>query len=520
MIDTKTSNPSQQSLKEIIIKRLSDKPEAAFSTLDLSREFSIDHQEVIGNCKGLEMAEVIELDKKEEKFIQLTKDGKECLAKGSPEIELLQFLKSKPDVKSTKKEVIEKLGKDHRGFAKAMQGKLIDYDNKTDVIGVKAGVNVDHVIANDEARELLKKFTLNANPNDYDPNVIKNYQKVLKYITIETNKFFSLKRGKNFEMGLQKQETDLTKDLLVEDQWKKAKFKKYNYETLGKEVSNGALHPLLRVRTQFREILLELGFQEMPTNCFVESSFWNFDSLFQPQQHPARDAHDTFFLNNPKYSKIKDILPDYFQRVKEVHEIGGFGSVGWQYKWSEEESSKNILRTHTTAVSSKMLYKLAEEYRTTGEFTPKKYFSIDRVFRNESLDATHLAEFHQIEGLVADYNLGLGHLIRTIEDFFHKFGIKKLRFKPAYNPYTEPSMEIFAYHEGFKKWVEIGNSGIFRPEMLLPMGLPQNVNVIAWGLSLERPTMIHYGLKNIRDLFGHEVNFMDTKKASIYCINI
>lgn len=121
-----------------------------------------------------------------------------------------------------------------------------------------------------------------------------------------------------------------------------------------------------------------------------------------------------------------------------------------------------------------------------GEFEPVRYFSIDRVFRNETLDATHLAEFHQVEGVIADYDLTLGDLIGTLYEFFSKLGIKKLEFKPAYNPYTEPSMEIFCFHEGLGKWIEIGNSGIFRPEMLLPMGLPENVNVIAWGLSLER----------------------------------
>jgi len=134
----------------------------------------------------------------------------------------------------------------------------------------------------------------------------------------------------------------------------------------------------------------------------------------------------------------------------------------------------------------------------------KKYFSIDRVYRNESLDQTHLAEFHQIEGLVADYDLSLRDLMGMLETFYHKIGIKKLRFKPAYNPYTEPSMEVFGYHEGLKKWIEVGNSGIFRPEMLLPMGLPENVNVIAWGLSLERPTMIKYGYENIRELVGYK----------------
>jgi len=149
-----------------------------------------------------------------------------------------------------------------------------------------------------------------------------------------------------------------------------------------------------------------------------------------------------------------------------------------------------------------MLYKCAQQEK----FVPQKYFSIDRVFRNETLDATHLAEFHQIEGVIADYNLTLGDLIGVLNQFFNKLGIEKIRFKPAYNPYTEPSMEIFSYHEGLGKWVEIGNSGIFRPEMLLPMGLPENVNVIAWGLSLERPTMIKYKIDNIRDLVGHKVN--------------
>merc|ERR1712083_1243089 len=145
-----------------------------------------------------------------------------------------------------------------------------------------------------------------------------------------------------------------------------------------------------------------------------------------------------------------------------------------------EEAAKNLLRTHTTAVSARMLYKLSQQEH----FTPAKYFSIDRVFRNETLDATHLAEFHQVEGLVADRNLALADLIGLLYAFFEKLGIKKLRFKPAYNPYTEPSMEIFSYHEGLKKWVEVGNSGVFRPEMLLPMGLPDDVSVIAWGLSL------------------------------------
>ena len=131
------------------------------------------------------------------------------------------------------------------------------------------------------------------------------------------------------------------------------------------------------------------------------------------------------------------------------------------------------------------------------------------------MDATHLAEFHQVEGLVADRGLGIGDLKGVIHSFFLKIGIKKLRFKPAFNPYTEPSMEIFGYQPELKKWIEIGNSGIFRPEMVRPMGLPEDVRVIAWGLSLERPTMIKYHVKNIRDLFGHKCKITRTREAPI-----
>ena len=144
-----------------------------------------------------------------------------------------------------------------------------------------------------------------------------------------------------------------------------------------------------------------------------------------------------------------------------------------------------------------------------------KYFSIDRVFRNETVDATHLAEFHQVEGVIADYDLTLGDLIGFMQTFFAKMGVHDLRFKPAYNPYTEPSMEIFGYHKGLGKWVEIGNSGMFRPEMLEAMGLPKGMKVHGWGLSLERPTMIRYAVSNIRELLGHKVDlgFVKTNAA-------
>jgi phenylalanyl-tRNA synthetase alpha chain len=158
----------------------------------------------------------------------------------------------------------------------------------------------------------------------------------------------------------------------------------------------------------------------MPTNTFVESSFWNFDALFVPQQHPARDLQDTFYLSSPSTATKSPPDQEYLKRVHKVHQEGDFGSIGYRYPWSQEESTKLVLRTHTTATSTQMLYKLANQ---KGGFKPARMFSIDRVFRNETVDATHLAEFHQVEGVIADYGLTLGDLIGFMSTFFGKQGM-------------------------------------------------------------------------------------------------
>ncbi|TFK43408.1 tRNA synthetases class II core domain (F)-domain-containing protein [Crucibulum laeve] len=361
---------------------------------------------------------------------------------------------------------------------------------------------------------------------------LKSGEKVLadlrkrKLITQKKGQWFTVRKGKDFSTSTAKPETDLTVDMLTSGSWKNSTFKKYNFEAAGIPTSGGALHPLLKVREEIRNIFLEMGFAEMPTSSFVESGFWCFDALFVPQQHPARDLQDTFYISDPKHALPPE--PEYYKRVSEVHEHGGFDSMGYRAPWSDEESNKLLLRTHTTASSAHMLYKLAAKLRgekvegdieefthgaesTTApakgdDFKPAKLFSIDRVFRNETMDATHLAEFHQVEGVVADRGLTLAALIGFMRVFFSKMGIERVRFKPAYNPYTEPSLEIFAFHPMLDRWVEVGNSGMFRPEMLEPMGFPKDVRVYGWGLSLERPTMIRYGINNIRTLVGHKVS--------------
>lgn len=193
---------------------------------------------------------------------------------------------------------------------------------------------------------------------------------------LRTKLFYDSSRltaGPKFALERKRQATDLTAEMLLKGTWRDQDFKEYNFKALGLPPQCGHLHPLLKVRTQFRKIFLQMGFEEMPTNNYVESSFWNFDALFQPQQHPARDAHDTFFLTRPATTPASTVPADYLARVKTTHEAGGYGSAGYGYNWKLAEAQKNLLRTHTTAVSSRMLYKLAQ-----GGFKPAKYFSIDR----------------------------------------------------------------------------------------------------------------------------------------------
>ncbi|KAK1252268.1 hypothetical protein MKX08_003455 [Trichoderma sp. CBMAI-0020] len=356
----------------------------------------------------------------------------------------------------------------------------------------------------------------------HDAKIIADLKK-RKLLNTQKVISFKVSKGPKFALEIVKEETDLTADMLASGSWKSANFKPYNFKALGAHQVSGALHPLNKMRHEFRQIFFETGFTEMPTNQYIETGFWNFDALFVPQQHPARDLQDTFYISDPLTAgrpgpvsaDDRQNYDEYFENVKQVHENGKYGSIGYRYPWAEKESLRLVLRTHTTSVSAAMLHKLAAKKGPDGRVPPARYFSIDRVFRNEAVDATHLCEFHQVEGVIADYGLTLGGLMEFFETFFHKMGLTDLKFKPAYNPYTEPSMELFSYHKGLKKLVEIGNSGMFRPEMLEAMGLPKDLRVYGFGLSLERPTMIKYAIQNIRELLGHQVdlNFIERNAA-------
>lgn len=490
-----------------------DKISGDVSSLDLARQLDFDHQRLIGairsiiNLASSTTDSFLHIEQREFKKYDLTSEGSLILENGSHEARIFNAVtKASTDgidqaslMKSITDASMAKVG-----FSKAMSNGWIQIDKESKKVKPKVSQIQDSVHG---LIDSISKLSF-GEETTIDNKVIADLKK-RKLITETLVKFLIIRKGADFKLTIERPETDLTTNLLQSGLWREKKFKEYNFNALGIVAERGHLHPLLKVREQFCQIFLEMGFTEMPTNNFVESSFWNFDTLIVPQAHPARDSQDTFFISEPEFSSPV-VDKEFIERVDTAHRgsKSGCWPKGYKYDWSEKESSRNVLRTHTTAVTARMLNKLAEDYKQSGDsqFKPAKFFSIDRVFRNETLDATHLAEFNQVEGVVVDEGLTLGDLMGVLKAFFEKLGITELRFKPAYNPYTEPSMEIFSYHSGLKKWVEVGNSGVFRPEMLNALGLPDTVSAIAWGLSLERPTMIKYKIDNIRELVGHKVN--------------
>ena len=298
--------------------------------------------------------------------------------------------------------------------------------------------------------------------------------------------------------GIQVQEevSQLTPELIRTGNWHNVKLRKFNVEAPGPEVLLGKIHPAQQIIQQIREIFLEMGFTEI-RGSIVQTAFWNFDALFQPQDHPARDMIDTFYLSKPNKGKLPN--KKTVEAVASTHENGGTtGSRGWEYSWSPEEAKRLLLRTHTTAETIRYLSQHKEP--------PVKVFSVDRVYRNEKLDYKHLAEFHQIEGIIMDKKLTLRDLMGTLTEFYHKLGLEKVQFWPSYFPYTEPSMQSTVYVPELNSWVELCGMGIFRPEVLAPFGVKHPV--LAWGGGLERLILLKLGLEDIRLLYKNDLGWI------------
>jgi len=291
--------------------------------------------------------------------------------------------------------------------------------------------------------------------------------------------------------------------LKKESSWKGKKFRSYDISAPVPGIYGGKRHFVNSAIDYARDIWTEMGFEEMKGNM-VQSSFWNFDALFTAQDHPVREMQDTFFLNRETDLPNKKLM----KIIKDCHEKGVDGSKGWGYSWDEEEAKKLVLRTHTTCLSANILANLKKED------LPKKYFSIGKVFRNESVDWSHGFEFYQTEGIVVDSNLTFRELLGYLKEFYFKMGFEKVRFAPAYFPYTEPSVEIHVWHPERKLWVELGGAGIFRPEISIPL-LGTKVPVLAWGLGFDRIITDYYGVKDLRELYKNDLTSLRNKKEWI-----
>ena len=298
--------------------------------------------------------------------------------------------------------------------------------------------------------------------------------------------------------------TQLTPELIISGKWRKVKLQKYNVAAQVANTWSGKKHPYLQFLDEVREKLVALGFKEM-TGTAVETAFFNFDALYTPQGHPAREPSGVYYVKSPKYGSV-NAYKQILENVKKTHENGWkTGSSGWRYKYSTKEASRLILRSHTTCLSARTLLSRDLEI-------PGMYFSIGPCYRPEVLDKTHLTEFNQVEGIVVDKDLTLRDLLGVLEKFAIDIaGADRAKFVPDYFPFTEPSVELRAYKKGFG-WIEFGGSGIFRPEVTLPLGI--DVPVLAWGLGIDRLFMLKAGIDDIRQLFTLDLDWLRRQEVT------
>jgi phenylalanyl-tRNA synthetase alpha chain len=288
----------------------------------------------------------------------------------------------------------------------------------------------------------------------------------------------------------------LTPEMIKNNSWKGKRFRRYDITSPVPKIFGGKKHFVNQATDYAKRIWLEMGFKEMTGNL-TQTGFWNFDALFTAQDHPVREMHDTFFIKNKKA-----ILPEkkLVDEVKKAHEGKIRGSKGWQYEWKEKPAESVLLRTHTTCLSIRTLVEIAKNR----EF-PAKYFALGKCFRNETVDATHGFEFNQTEGIVVDENANFSQLLGYLKLFFSKMGYEKIRVRPGYFPYTEPSLEIDVFHPYFKKWIELGGAGMFRPELTIPI-FGKHIPVLAWGPGFDRIIMEFFEIKDLREMYKNDIN--------------
>jgi phenylalanyl-tRNA synthetase alpha chain len=451
-----------------------------------------------------------------EEFVSLGTNGISAQEKGLPERRALQALGTRQRMSAeelTKNTITSGEINIVIGALKAQEAVTISKDEQGLIISITE--KGQSLLATGWGIEQFFQRSFPVRLQDLSAQEKKWYEQLKSrkdYVVLSTKKTLTAaltKKGREVQEALQSTKEEelveqLTPALLASKGWKNKAFRPYDVSSNVPRVTRGRIHFVNEAIRYAKKLWLDMGFVEMTGN-HVQTAFWDLDALFVPQDHPARQMQDTFYLEEPSKGTIRE--QELYERVKRVHQNGAdTGSKGWRTPYESGKAMLNLLRTHTTVLSAQTLA------RTTKEGIPAKYFSVGKVYRNESLDWKHLFEFHQLEGIVIDPKANLRELKGYLEQFYRNMGFEKIRIRPAYFPYTEPSVEIEIYHEEKQQWIEMGGAGIFRPEVTKTL-LGVEVPVLAWGLGLERIISPYYGITDIRELYSNDIEQLRTMKS-------
>ncbi|MGP1495390.1 MAG: phenylalanine--tRNA ligase subunit alpha [Treponema sp.] len=452
-------------------------------------------------------------------FFEMTETGRNLKDSGTIEERAVTFVKN--NGAKTLPEIAAGLGVEQKDIGSAF-GPLskegvfkMNAEKKVEYTGVQLPARISITSALLEKASKAENCILdNASLSEEEQTVIATLAKKrgasdspFKIIERETVVFKLLPNAKDVAETLRKTGVtgneigEVTPKMLSSGEWKNGVFRGYNIAVPPARVIPGRTNPYVQFLESVKDKLCSLGFQEFD-GPLVETEFWNGDALFMPQFHAARDIHDVYRIKNPTHAK--SIEEPYLTNIANVHKDGGnSGSRGWNYEFDNEFTRRLILRSQGTVLSAHQLHK-AE--------IPGKYFGIARCFRYDKVDATHLSDFYQTEGIVLGKDVNLKTLLGFLEMFAKEIaGATEVKYVPGYFPFTEPSIEVHIKHPVLG-WFELGGSGIFRPEVTKAMGV--DCPVLAWGIGIDRMALMALGLNDLRELFCEDIERVRQRRAS------
>ncbi|WP_099210297.1 phenylalanine--tRNA ligase subunit alpha [Thermococcus henrietii] len=490
--------------EKLTLIKLNELKKAKFE--ELVKETSLEQVAVMRAVLGLQAKGLAKLHERSERVVKLTETGKKYAEIGLPEWRAIKLLRERGKVTlddlsevlsdDELKPIVGLLRKEGWASVRKEDGKLVlEITEK----GLKAGER-----SIDKALKLLaeKEVVPVKEIEKLVPVKELKRRKIGEEETVTEREVEITPAGEELapKVELKREVSVLTPELIKSGKWREVEFRKFDIKAPVRRIYPGKKQPYRAFLDKIRRRLIEMGFIEMTVESMIETQFWNFDALFQPQNHPAREWTDTYQLKYPKSGHLPE--EELVERVKTAHERGLAGSRGWGYVWSPERAMLLMPRAHGTALDARQLAKGVE--------IPGKYFTIQRVFRPDVLDRTHLIEFNQIDGFVVGEELNFRHLLGILKRFAVEIaGAKKVKFLPDYYPFTEPSVQMSAYHPELG-WVEFGGAGIFREEMTRALGI--DVPVIAWGIGIDRLAMFKLGIDDIRYLFSYDLRWLREAK--------